>query len=259
MITNIEELNRAYTLTKSVKSILNNMLDAAGSDEDDSTSIYYGLIDLCESAIQVQQKAIDKLLLNANIKSECETIASSALFATSSAPALIGPFYYPEPTTLGDRIHEARKALGLTQKQIAESCGVTASCVTQWEAGQITPSSDKIISLASALNCGLHWLLTGDGRPAPAENNQAEPTWKPDTLGDRIKSMRELRNLGQFYLASSIGVTRSCIEAWEENTTIPGCDRLMPLANALNCDPLWLLTGSGASQADALSHTTPQP
>ncbi|WP_277973287.1 helix-turn-helix domain-containing protein [Pantoea agglomerans] len=173
MITNIEELNEAYTLTKSVKSILNNMLGAAGSDEDDSASIYYGLIDLCESAIQGQQKAIDKLLLNANIKSECETIASSALFATSSAPALIGPFY----TTLGNRIHEARKALGLTQKQIAESCGVTASCVTQWEAGQITPSSDKIISLAIALNC----------------------------------------------------------------------------------DPLWLLTGSGASQADALSHTTPQP
>lgn len=65
MITNIEELNQAYTLTKSVKSILINMLDSGNHDKDDTASIYYGLIDLCESAIENQQKTIDKLLLAA--------------------------------------------------------------------------------------------------------------------------------------------------------------------------------------------------
>lgn len=232
------------------------LFNALGAIPDDLCA-YYTTDLVSQKLSELQEKVTqiaDGKIPQASFSSP---ISASACPARITAP--IGPFYYPEPTTLGGRIHEARKALGLTQKQIAESCGVTASCVTQWEAGQITPSSDKIIPLASALSCDPHWLLTGDGRPVPAENNQAEPTWKSDTLGDRIKSMREMRNLGQFYLASIIGVTRSCIEAWEENTTIPGCDRLMPLANALNCDPMWLLTGSGASQADALSHTTPQP
>ncbi|WP_190285997.1 MULTISPECIES: helix-turn-helix domain-containing protein [Pantoea] len=68
------------------------------------------------------------------------------------------------------------------------------------------------------------------------------------TIGSRIKSMRELRNLSRFYLASSVGVTRSCIEAWEENTTIPASDKIIPLASALSCDPMWLLTGEDSTR-----------
>ncbi|TBL56446.1 helix-turn-helix domain-containing protein [Hafnia paralvei] len=63
------------------------------------------------------------------------------------------------------------------------------------------------------------------------------------TLGPRIHDMRELRELNHLELGEMIGVSRSCVEAWEDGTTVPGCNHLVPLANALNCDPLWLLTG----------------
>jgi len=82
---------------------------------------------------------------------------------------------------------------------------------------------------------------------------------EPSTIGDRIKSMREVLGMSQRKLAGIIGVSGVCILKWEENTTIPGSDKIIPLSEALNCDPMWLLTGSGASQADALSHATPQP
>lgn len=77
------------------------------------------------------------------------------------------------------------------------------------------------------------------GRLAPART----PFNNDLTLGLRIHDMRELRKLNHLELGEMIGVSSSCVEAWEDGTTVPGCNHLVPLANALNCDPLWLLTG----------------
>ncbi|WP_324030029.1 hypothetical protein GC087_06640 [Pantoea sp. JZ2] len=66
-----------------------------------------------------------------------------------------------------------------------------------------------------------------------------------ESVGDRICKMRKLRGLNHFQLATKVGVTRSCEEAWEENVTVPASDKIIPLSEALNCDPLWLLTGEG--------------
>ena len=41
--------------------------------------------------------------------------------------------------TLGKRIIEHRKALGLTQDQLAEKLGVTAQAVSKWENDQSCP------------------------------------------------------------------------------------------------------------------------
>ncbi|KAA5949420.1 hypothetical protein F3I27_23700 [Pantoea sp. Bo_2] len=83
---------------------------------------------------------------------------------------------------------------------------------------------------------------------ASSSSTPLGPLYYPtaETIGTRIKSMRMLREFGWSDLAGSVDVTRSCIEAWEENTTIPASDKIIPLANALNCDPMWLLTGDKA-------------
>ena len=41
--------------------------------------------------------------------------------------------------TLGKRIEENRKKLGLTQDQLAEKLGVTAQAVSKWENDQSCP------------------------------------------------------------------------------------------------------------------------
>ncbi|TNL03459.1 hypothetical protein CYD30_25105, partial [Kosakonia cowanii] len=173
-------------------------------------------------------------------------IANSAYCVIGKQTSLRGgvaPLYAPFDggLPLGDRIQLARENLGLTEADLARALNTYSDHISDWECGLTEPPAGMVIPLVNALKCDLHWLLTGDGRPVPAENNQAESTCKSETLGDRIKSMREAWNLGQSLLASSIGVTRSCVEAWEENATIPGCDKILPLANALSCDPLWLL------------------
>lgn len=44
--------------------------------------------------------------------------------------------------------HNARKAAGLTQERWAEVLGVSLSAVRQYEAGEITPADDIVLSMA---------------------------------------------------------------------------------------------------------------
>lgn len=60
MSINLNELNEAYTLSKSVKVIINKML--CDSLCEDDASALYGLIHICESVIENQTLAINKLL-----------------------------------------------------------------------------------------------------------------------------------------------------------------------------------------------------
>lgn len=136
-----------------------------------------------------------------------------------------------------------------------------ASLTLNSNAPDINNLGRSIIDLAFEYSLEAH---AANGQTIEAQGNALAPldphhhSTPQATIGTRIKSMRELRNLGQFHLASSVGVTRSCIEAWEENTTIPASDKIIPLANALNCDPMWLLTGGDgdAQPADASPHAS---
>lgn len=60
---------------------------------------------------------------------------------------------------IGKRLKEARKIKGLTQKDIAERVGVSLSTVKKWEADTIDPNTDKLITLALALNVSTDYLF----------------------------------------------------------------------------------------------------
>lgn len=63
--------------------------------------------------------------------------------------------------TIGERIYQARKAAGLTQRELGEACSVSAPAVTKWESGESKPSRDSLICIAAATNASLPWLLFG--------------------------------------------------------------------------------------------------
>ncbi|WP_232553243.1 helix-turn-helix domain-containing protein [Klebsiella michiganensis] len=64
------------------------------------------------------------------------------------------------------------------------------------------------------------------------------------TFGQRIRQARRLVSLQQHHIASGTGVTIQAVSLWENDLAMPTCDKIIPLANALKCDPLWLLTGN---------------
>lgn len=69
--------------------------------------------------------------------------------------------------TIGDRIRNRRKDLGLTQSSLGKRVGISAPAISQLEKGESkAPSSENLLSLANALNCSPNWLQNGIDTPA---------------------------------------------------------------------------------------------
>ncbi|MEY0543936.1 helix-turn-helix domain-containing protein [Providencia rettgeri] len=62
--------------------------------------------------------------------------------------------------TLGTRVKERRKALGLTQTVLAEHVGLTQQAINRIES-DITSRPRFILELADVLKCEPEWLLKG--------------------------------------------------------------------------------------------------
>ena len=55
------------------------------------------------------------------------------------------------PVFFGEKIRNARKALGMTQRQLADRIGVSNTSISNWEKGLSRPDADLIQKLCSAL------------------------------------------------------------------------------------------------------------
>ena len=56
-------------------------------------------------------------------------------------------------------VKERRLGCNMTQEELAARLGVDRSCVTNWEIGARTPTTDKLPALAAALGCGIEELF----------------------------------------------------------------------------------------------------
>lgn len=89
--------------------------------------------------------------------------------------------------TLGKRIMQQRKKLGLTQDQLAERLGVTAQAVSKWENDQSCPDITTLPKLAEIFGVTTDELL---GREAPRRESpvhQAEVVEEPEMDGLHIQ------------------------------------------------------------------------
>ena len=59
----------------------------------------------------------------------------------------------------GDKIREARKAAGLTQRQLAEKIGVTNTSISNWEKNLSRPDPDTIANICDALLIAPNYLF----------------------------------------------------------------------------------------------------
>lgn len=71
---------------------------------------------------------------------------------------------------IGERIREARKALDISQAELARRVRrpgaekpVDASTIKRWELGYTSLDAAYLAPLASALGCSTDWLITGEG------------------------------------------------------------------------------------------------
>lgn len=69
--------------------------------------------------------------------------------------------------TIGERIRQRRKLLGLTLQQVADEFRINRASVAEWESGRSNPDVMKLADLARVLRVSSEWLLTGDEKHAP--------------------------------------------------------------------------------------------
>ncbi len=60
---------------------------------------------------------------------------------------------------IGDRIELARKAKGLSARQLARQVGISHTAINKYRSGLTTPSSDILIRLSGALGVSIEYLL----------------------------------------------------------------------------------------------------
>lgn len=73
-----------------------------------------------------------------------------------------------EDTSIGLRIKQRRKELGLTQLQIKQDAGISSGNMSDIENGNKLPSASALIMLSKVLDCSIDWILTG---AIPKKNN----------------------------------------------------------------------------------------
>lgn len=76
------------------------------------------------------------------------------------------------------------------------------------------------------------------------------------SMGDRIRERRKELKLTQEALAKTAGVNRVTVTGWEKDDYQPNGANLQSLAEALNCNPIWLVEGTGSPDAHFIKGTS---
>ena len=61
--------------------------------------------------------------------------------------------------TIGQRIAQQRKKLGLSQEALGEQLGVSRQAISKWEADAALPEIDKLIALSKLFDVTVGWRM----------------------------------------------------------------------------------------------------
>ncbi len=64
--------------------------------------------------------------------------------------------------SIGEKIREGRKKLGLSQESLAAMLGVSTQAVSTWERDENAPETKKLLSVSQALNLSLDYLMADE-------------------------------------------------------------------------------------------------
>ncbi len=95
--------------------------------------------------------------------------------------------------SIGNNIMAARKAMGMTQEQLAEKLDVSFQAVSAWERDEYLPETKKLALLARTLDTSLDALLDEDVRPW----KPGSPNFDPDHMYTYVKAKAQGLGLTQ--------------------------------------------------------------
>lgn len=78
--------------------------------------------------------------------------------------------------TIGQRIAQKRKELGLSQESLGSQLGVSRQSIYKWESDAAVPEIDKLITLSRLFGVSIGWLLGVEESPPPDRAEKPEGT-----------------------------------------------------------------------------------
>ncbi len=135
----------------------------------------------------------------------------------------------------GERLREAIKKAGLTQRRVSQIIGISKNTMTNYVRGVTQPKGETLVKLASLLNVDPEWLVTG----APTEEREGEPGFAR-RFADSLKEA----SLDPTGLAELAEVDQAVVESALAGR-LPDAVTLCRLARALGTTVEWLVTGEG--------------
>lgn len=129
-----------------------------------------------------------------------------------------------------EHLLRARNWRGLTQRQLAERCGLHQSILSRIESGQREASLHEAVRLAQALHLPLEWFVAGEERPGKKLSDMAAELWH---LGIVDLIVPEARVPGTYrpaeeVLALSVGMERPEPRVIEALPAVLAWNRLRP-------------------------------
>lgn len=85
-----------------------------------------------------------------------------------------------------NRIRTARKAKGITMKELGKLVGVSESAISMYETFKREPDNATLVSISSALGVSVDYLL---GNINSSENNEIQPAPGGDELDRQLVSL----------------------------------------------------------------------
>lgn len=96
--------------------------------------------------------------------------------------------------SVGQRITQKRKELGLSQESLGEQLGVSRQAIYKWESDATLPEIEKLIALSRIFSVSVGWLLGVEDEPADAE--------QPDSGELTEAQLNMVREIVDGYLAA---------------------------------------------------------
>ena len=108
---------------------------------------------------------------------------------------------------IGKYIAIKRKALGMTQSELASKVYVTDKTISRWETGMYMPDLSTIVLLSDILNCSTYELLLGEDMDKTEEktsNIETEtrvlfPLNEEENIIKKLNLVDDLKYKGKFY------------------------------------------------------------
>ena len=138
-----------------------------------------------------------------------------------------------EKHSLGYRLAEARRNVGLSQLEAAQACGCHTNSISNYERGRRVPRPRILTKLASIYKVPIIWLQTGHY----------------NTLGERLGLARLQAGLEQNTVAEDLGWRVRMVQQFEDGTKVPNYTQLARLSAVYN-QPLQVLLTDASRSGD---------